>query len=562
MPQDAFTLRHIARELNELLAGGKVNKIIQPSRDEADILLYAGGKTRKLMLNTNASFARACVSDQPRTAPDVAPNFCMLLRKHLTGATLLSVRQQGFERILAFTFDCAGEFSRAERTLYAEIMGKYSNLVLTENNIITGALKVSSLQENFKRVLFPGVPYSPPEPQDKANPAEPGAIEARLGAFCGGDFAEFLFSNLAGLALPTCRQISKALGDPTEPLKEKTAAAAKNVYDFIFSEQTAPAILRVDGEAKDFFARFSGGERCESVNEAQAIYYAERETKRDFSEKRRRLEGLLAARRKKEEKKLALLLERERDCSDMEKNRIFGELITSNIYALRKGMEGCELVNYYDEDAKTVRIPLDKTLSPAQNAQKYYKKYNKQKRTLAAVGPQKAEALADLDYTNSMLSALALAENMLDLTESEEELREAGLLPPLQQKRKNAPAVPFRTFAIDGFTILAGRNNMQNDRLLREAAANDVWLHTQKYHSAHLLIRTEGRAVPDPVLLAAAQICACFSDGKAGNKIPVDYCERRFVKKPPKSKAGFVIYTDFKTILADPDRHAELEKKY
>ena len=146
MPQDAFTLRHIAKELNEMLAGGKVNKIIQPSRDEADLILYAGGKTRKLILNTNASFARACVSNAPRTAPDTAPNFCMLLRKHLTGAVLLSVAQEGFERILAFTFDCAGEFSRARRVLYAEIMGKYSNLVLTEEGTVTGALKISSLQ--------------------------------------------------------------------------------------------------------------------------------------------------------------------------------------------------------------------------------------------------------------------------------------------------------------------------------------------------------------------------------------------------------------------------------
>ena len=180
MPQDAFTLRHIARELNEELAGGKVNKIIQPSRDEVDILLYAGGKTRKLLLNTNASLARAVISGIPRTAPDVAPNFCMLLRKHLTGAQLLSVRQQGFERILAFTFDCAGEFTRARRALYAEIMGKYSNLVLTENVVITGALKLSSLQENFKRALFPGANYLPPEPQDKANPADRAAARERL----------------------------------------------------------------------------------------------------------------------------------------------------------------------------------------------------------------------------------------------------------------------------------------------------------------------------------------------------------------------------------------------
>lgn len=561
MPQDAFTLRHIARELNAMLSGGKVNKIIQPSRDEADILLYAGGKTRKLMLNTNASFARACVSDLPRSAPDVAPNFCMLLRKHLTGATLLSVKQLGFERILAFTFDCASEFTRAERILYAEIMGKYSNLVLTENGVIAGALKVSSLQENFKRVLFPGVPYSPPDPQDKANPEDAAALSARLAAFNGGDLAEFLFSNLAGLALPTCRQIAEEVfGGRSEPFGAYADEAAQRVRAFIFSDETAPAVLRVNGEAKDFFARYPRGERCESVNRAQDIYCTERETKRDFNEKKRKLESLLASRRKKEEKKLALLLERERDCADMEKNRIFGELITANLYALRKGIDGCELVNYYDENGGTVKIPLERNLTPAQNAQKYYKKYNKQKRTLAAVAPQKAEANADLDYTRSMLSSLSRAENMLDLAETEEELRAAGLMPALKKKQKAAPVIPFRTFEKDGFFIFAGRNNVQNDRLLRESSGGDLWLHTQKYHSAHVLIRTEGRKVPESVLLAAAEICAHFSDGQAGNKIPVDYCERRFVKKPPKAKAGFVVYTDFKTILADPNRHAELEK--
>ena len=193
MPQDAFTLRHIARELDQALRGGKVNKIIQPSRDEVDILFYAGGKTRKLVLNTNASLARAILSDIPRTAPDVAPNFCMLLRKHLTGATLTSVALQGFERILAFTFDCRSEFSCAERILYAEIMGKYSNLILTEGGIISGALKISSLQENFKRVLFPGVKYEPPQPQDKANPSDVAAVAGAHCAFCGGGVAGFVF---------------------------------------------------------------------------------------------------------------------------------------------------------------------------------------------------------------------------------------------------------------------------------------------------------------------------------------------------------------------------------
>lgn len=558
MPQDAFTLRHIARELDEQLRGGKVNKIIQPSRDEIDILLYAGGKTKKLVLNTNASFARAILSDIPRTAPDVAPNFCMLLRKYITGAQLLSVAQCGFERILAFTFDCRGEFSRATRILYAEIMGKYSNLILTENGIIAGALKISSLQENFKRALFPGVRYLPPEPQDKADPSDEARLCERLSAFQGGDFAEFLFGNLSGLALPTCRILADKLGNPDRPFGENVAKTAQRIREFLFSDEVSPAVERVNGEAGDFHARYNG-EAYPTVCAAADAYYTERETKRDFNEKKRKLESLLQARRKKEEKKLALLRERENSCADMEKNRIFGELITANLYALRKGAEGCEVVNYYDENAATVRIALDKTLTPAQNAQKYYKKYNKQKRTLAAVAPQKEEAESDLDYTESMLSALSRAENTLDLTETEQELRDTGILPPEKKKVKNAPVVPFRVFAVGKFRIFAGRNNVQNDRLLREASPDDLWLHTQKYHSSHVLIRTEGRKIPDEVLLTAAEICACFSDAKQGNKIPVDYCQRRFVKKPPRAKAGFVTYTDFKTILADPKRHSELE---
>ncbi len=562
MPQDAYTMRYIAGELNGMLINGKVNKIIQPSRDEIVIFLYSGGKTQKLLLNTHATFARAVVSDVSRTAPDTAPNFCMLLRKHLSGALLTEIRQEGFERILSFTFDCTGEFSRAERVLYAEIMGKYSNLVLTENGIILGALKISSLQENFKRVLFPGVKYTFPEKQDKADPSDEKQLEERLSAFSGGEIAEFLFSNLSGLALPTCRQIAReVLQNRKEPFGSSAKDWAVRIRDFVFSKEVKPAVLRDErGRVSDFYARFDGGTSYPTVNAAADAYYAEREQEKIFSEKKRRLEALLISRRKKEEKKLALLLEREHSCADMEKNRVFGELITANIYALKKGMDGCELINYYDESGASVKIALDRTLDPAQNAQRYYKKYNKQKRTLAAVLPQKEEALSDLDYTESMLSSLTRAEDLSDLAELEEELRSVGVLPLEKKKGKAVPSVPFRVFECGKFTFFAGRNNVQNDRIVRECAPDDIWLHTQKYHSSHVLIRTSGRKVPNEVLLAAAQICAYFSDAREGGKVPVDYCERRFVKKPSGSRAGFVTYTDFKTILVEPCRHSELER--
>ena len=554
MPQDAFTLRHIARELDAALSGGKVNKIIQPSRDEVDLILYAGGKTQKLLLNTHASFARALLSQQPRTAPDVAPNFCMLLRKHLTGAQLLSVNQLGFERILAFAFDCTGEFARAERVLYAEIMGKYSNLVLTENGVILGALKVSSLQENFKRVLFPGVKYAPPAAQDKADPTDRAALAARLSAFSGGDLARFLSANVAGLAYSTC-----ALFAPKLPQDAPAEELADSLRALIFSDETAPAVERVNGEPTDFHARFDGGERYASVLEAADSYYTEREEKRGFADAKRRLESALHARLKKEEKKLALLEERRRGCADMEKSRLFGELLTANLYAVPRGAESCTLQNWYEEGSPAVTVPLDRQLTPSQNAQKYYKKYNKLKRTLAAVEPQIAEAEEDRAYTLSMLCAVRGAEEGADHVETEEELRAAGVL-PAPQKKKNAPArqSPFRAFEAAGFRIFAGRNNLQNDRLLREASPHDVWLHAQRYHSAHVLVRTEGKKLPDAVLQTAAEICAYYSDAQSEERVPVDVCERRFVKKPPKARAGFVVYTDFTTVAAKPDAHPEL----
>ena len=562
MPQDAYTLRYIAKELNTILLGGKVNKIIQPSRDEINLIIYAGGKTHKLLMNTNASFARVGISSASRTAPTVAPNFCMLLRKHLSGATLIKVEQIEFERIIAFTFDCVGEFSRSERVLYAEIMGKYSNLILCENGIISGALKISSLQESFKRTLFPGAKYLFPQPQDKVLISDENALISLLNGFLGGDIARFLFERVSGISYATARLICQnyRLTDNATPFtKESAKLFAKFIQEFIFSNQTRPAILSSGSEYLDFYAVYDGGIPFNSVLSAQDAFYTQKETAREFGDKKRKLDSLLQSRRKKEEKKLALILERERECNNIEINKIYGELITANIYALKKGMEFCQLLNYYDENCPTVKITLDKTLTPAQNAQRYFKKYNKQKRTLLALAPQKAETESELQYINSMISSIFRAENLLDLIEIEEELKDYGLIKVENTKKKIVKTSPFRTFVYQSFTIYAGRNNIQNDRLLKNSSPDDLWLHTQKYHSSHVIIKTDKKSVPDEVKLFAAELCAYFSDGKDGDKIPVDICERKFVKKPSKAKAGFVIYTDYTTLLVTPKRHAQFE---
>lgn len=550
MPQDAFTLRRVAKELASCLIGGKLTKIIQPDKDSVLFYLYTAKGTVKLILSTNASNARISLTSAEYGAPAAAPNFCMLLRKYLTGATLTDLSQIAFERIIALRFHCVSDFTEADRVLYLEVMGKYSNLILTENGVILGALKTTSLEENHKRVLFSGVPYVYPAPQDKADP-ETGALEEALSRFSGSDLSEFLFENVAGIARPTARLIAESY---------RGGDLAAHIRGYLFAGETQPCVSYANGVPTDFFAKaVPGALPAESLSAAQDVCYTAKERAKEFADNKRKLVSVVSAHRKKEEKKLALLLDRLRECENAEENRKAGELLTANLYAVRKGMRSCEVVDYYDETCPTVSIRLDETLSPAQNAQKYYKKYAKQKRTVAAVTPQKEETMREIDYAQSVLSSLERAESLTDLAEIREELIDLGLL-RFQGKKRKEVVTPFRCYEIGGFRILSGRNNRQNDRLLKSLRAGDVWLHAQKYHSSHVGIVADGKQIPDEALSAAAEICAYYSDGGKGGKVAIDYCDRRFVKKPPKANAGFVIYTDYKTLLVEPNSHKESER--
>ncbi len=543
MPQDAFTLRLTAAELDRTLRGGRVNKIVEPSKDEVDLILYCEQRTRKLVLNTNAQDCGAYFEDSEAAAPAVAPNFCMLLRKHLQGAQLLSVSLLGFERILVFRFRSSTDFTSGERILYLEVMGKYSNLILTENGVILGALKMNALDDKARRMIFAGIVYAPPAPQDKTNPSDRAALEKTL-SHAEGDLANFLFTRVAGLAPVTARQILESRGE--KPL-------ADHVYDYIFSDMVSPCVLFRDGAPVDFYARaIAGALPYPTLCAAQTAFYSARRSAKRREDLRRKLEGALRHAVKKHEKRLAQTLEKKLECGECETLRVKGELLTANLYALSKGMRGCELMNYYDEEGGTMKIALDPLLTPSENAQSYFKRYRKQKRTLEAIAPQEAETRAELDYLKSVLAIISSAETEEDLLSCEEEIVAAGLIKVREEKRKKAkPEVPFRTFECGGFHVYAGRNNLQNDALVRKAAPDDIWLHAQRYHSCHVVIRTNGQPVSDTVLAFAANICAKYSDG-GGDKIPVDYCFVKHVKKPPKSKAGFVVYTDFSTLLGDP----------
>ena len=555
MPQDAFHIRRLAKELNAALVGGKINRISQVSKDELTFIIYTGKTTVKLILSANATGARVCISETEKPPLAVAPNFCMLLRKHLQNAEILSVKQYAHERIIEIELHCTTDFSQSTRVLRCELMGKYSNIVLTEKDVVLGALKTTALMDDNHRVLLAGARYEYPAPQDKLSPWEGACMRSRLcewiqardGDVDGEALAGFVFENVAGFALPTARELVKRAirraGSVSACLSEYAETPLwQFVGEFFEKEPCAPCVKR----GGDGYADFS--------------LYTSKETKKGFEDKKRKLESAVRGLKKKAQKRLQDALERLKEAEKAEENRIKGELLTANLYRIERGMKAVELENWYDEKGGVIRIALDETLSPSKNAQKYFKAYNKQKRAKEILTPMRAKEEAEVDYADSVFAAIRAAESDEDLKEIETELIEAGLMKAPAKRingKKKETEVPFREYEHGGMKIYLGRNNLQNDRLLRWADGEDIWLHTQKYHSSHAIIATEGKQVQEETVLFAAELCAYYSDGRTGDKIPVDHCKRKHVKKPKGSKAGFVTYTDYKTVLVTPNPHKE-----
>ena len=574
MPQDAFHIRRLADELNAFLVGGKINRISQVNKDELTFIIYTGKSTVKLILSANASNARVCLSLTEKEPAPIAPNFCMLLRKHLQNAEILAVRQYEFERIIEIDLHCTTDFSQSNRTLHCELMGKYSNIVLTENGVILGALKTTALEDNSHRVLLAGAKYLYPAPQDKISILDRDGLRSRLQNWVSmrgvevenEDLAVFLFENVAGLALSTAREIVRRLAYKNGGLDNAfCSAATMPIWDFVgefcLHEPCEACVQMRDGVAVDFFAfPVEGGVAMPSLCKAEDEFFTSRESAKGFADKKRKLENAARGLKKKLAKKVQDTLERLKDAEKADEYRIKGELLTANLYRIEKGMDRIELENWYAEDGGMVAITLDSTLSPSKNAQRYFKLYNKYKRAREVLTPMLENEQRECEYVDSVLSAIVSGESMDDLKEIETELIEIGLLRAPAQRaggKKKEIEIPFREYEFDGVKIYVGRNNLQNDRLLRTASPDDIWLHAQKYHSAHVIIAVGGGTVRDETLLYAAQICAYYSDGRESDKIPVDYCKRKFVKKPNKSKAGFVVYTDYKTVLVKPNKHRE-----
>lgn len=565
MPQDAFTLRYLCEELDAEFKGGKVNRIIQPAPEEVVFTVYTGAKTQRLYISVNPACPRIGIDNADRESPLTAPNFCMLLRKHLLSATVDGVSLVGFDRIVRIDFSASSEFFDAgKRTLFVELMGRYSNIILTENGKVSGGNRGVNFFDNGVRPLIVGRDYALPPSGDKKEPSDKSLIEyfARYQSD-GEKLSDYLVKGVRGISSDTAAEAV------SEYYKIRPQFNAAEFYafinDFAYRRKKQPCVIYNGGEAKDVcafpYSVIAGEPKFfASLAEAEDVFFREKETAKRFREKKERVVAVVSSAIKKVKKRLSAINARLSDAENGEKERINGELILANIYKIKQGDKSVAVTDYYDGTEKT--ISLDPALTPAQNAERYYKRYNKAKRTLVAQLPQKEVAEAELAYLNAVNDEIALAENASDAVLIAEELKAAGYIAKekLPQKRRKEPA-KYRVYAIDGFTVKVGRNNVENDELTFSAKGGDLWLHAKDYHSSHVIIETEGKDVPEKTIITAAEICAYYGKGRAGGKSDVVYTKKKFVKKPPKSKPGFCTYTDFKTVTVKPDAHEELLKQ-
>ena len=567
MPLDGITLGFLARELDARLSGARVDKVAQPEQDLVILTLRGQGENFRLLICAAPGSARMHLSQARYENPQDAPMFCMLMRKHLSGGRVQSIRQLGGDRLIEIRITGRDELeSSREKLLYFEAMGKHSNLTLTEDGKILDALRHVSLDMSRVRQMLPGLPFEMPPAQDKLNPGrlDEAALLARLEA-SSGPLARFLSEHITGLSRQSAQELALRLAESQEArLAELDLKALARRMISLFSAlpmMAAPRLL-MDGEGQPAdilpFPFLSYPKELQepspSLSEAVETRYdtrdrAQRLTQRSASLNRTLNQALNRARRK-----LALIQEETPTFEEAEQLRVMGELITAKLHALPRGAETVTLPDYYTGGELT--IPLDPTLPPSANAQRYFKRYRKAHTARKLADSKKAQAQADIAQLEESLYFLERAQSNQEISELRAQLAERGFVrrekgaDKRKQKKTESPLMRF--VSSEGFAIRAGRNSGQNERLLKEARGEDIWLHARDVPGSHVLITTAGRTVPQATLQEAAQIAAFYSQAR-GKAVQVDYTLRKNIRKTPGQGPGQVHYTGERGLLVQAE---------
>ena len=564
MAFDAFYLSAVLEEIREL-GEARVDKIHQPSRDTV-ILHLRGRETRaKLLINPNPAAPRLHLTAASPENPAEPPMFCMLLRKHLSGARLVAVTQPAMERAATFTFDCIDEMGDpVQKRLVAELMGRTCNLyLLGSDGRIIDCLRRIGLDESTKRPALPGLHYQEPEPVAKEHPLECNYVD--LLCKYGSDLlADRLMDELGGLSPLVCREAALyAAGDTDARIEGLDVQAAAEKLALFFHEHLnhgAPCFHSApDGTPKQFafcpIRQYGGYQQAESFSGLLDSFYTLRDHKDSMRQKSQTVRKTVTNLCQRLTKKLAIQEKELAATYDRERLRQLGDIVTANIHRVTKGQTVMEAEDFYDEDMKIIEIPLSPILSPQQNAAKFYKDYARMKTAEKELTRQMEIAREELQYLRSVLDELNRAGTEQELEEIRQELQSGGYLKADSGKKrvKQGKLPPMRFQSTDGYPIYVGRNNRQNDELtFKLARKDDIWLHASKVHGSHVIISCGGTTPPDDTVTQAAQLAAYYSETTAGQNIAVDVTPVKQVKKVPSGKPGMVIYHSYRTVIANP----------
>lgn len=556
MAFDGITTKNILIELNNNLINARIEKIYVPTKN--DIFLCFHTKNRdnlKLLISIDANNARIHFSNSMKENPSKAPQICMILRKHLQGAKLLSISQYGLDRVITFKFENINELGDlVQKSLIVELMGKYSNVILIDDKekIIDSMRHVDITMSSVREVL-PNKNYILPTTLGKKN----------FTALSFDEFSETLINsdsldlpsaisnNLIGFSKSFVNSFLKELQlSNVDVSRENLKIIYDKLIDVFKTMESSAFNFKMTENEKDYYLDID--DICKNNLALSAFldeYYSKKESVSLIKNAKMNIEHDVNSHISKLSKKLANVNEILLDSENLEKYKQFGELLNCNMHNLSIGMDKIEVINFYDNN-NLITIPLQKNLTPSRNAQNYFKKYNKLKNSIVHATAYKKEFETDIDYLNSVVCELELAESLKEIDEIREELVSSGYIKKAyksNKKRDDLPSEPIK-YEYNGITILVGRNNVQNDKLtFKIAKKTDMWLHTKKIHGSHVIIKSDN--VSDDVLLYAAKLAVMHSAGKNSSKVEVDYTQVKFVHKEAGAKPGMVVYTDYHTVI-------------
>ena len=581
MAFDGIVTNSIISELKEKLLGGRVDKVYQQEKDEILIHLHSKGTNYKLVMSTSSNNPRIYLTEVSKKNPENPPMFCMILRKHLIGGVVLNVEQFALDRIIFIDISAKDELGLdTEKRIIIEIMGKHSNIILIDKPSLKIIDSIKRVYEDMSRVrqIMPGLTYEEPPLQDKLNPLNTTKAEF-LNLIQSSDkniqSFKFLYFNYMGLSPLISREIcfeadidiDRSIGSLTEEDRNSFYLSFDKLMKKVLGNKFTP--VSIFNESKTDILAFHvldinqfGLENkvsFDSISKLLDNYYSSKDNIDRIGQKSQSVKKSIQVKLDRTLNKLGKQKQELLDSKDREKYKIYADLISANIHRIDRGVNKVELENFYDENMDLLTIPLDIKISPADNAQKYYKKYSKLKTAHLLLLEQIPETEDEILYLENVLMGIEHSTEVKELDEIKEELISEGYIKGTNKKKKKkkeeAVSKPYHYISTDGFNIYVGKNNKQNDYLtLKLSNKEDIWLHVQNMPGSHVIIDKQGKDIPEATLEEAAILAAYYSKGKNSRNVPVDYTERKNVKKPKNAKAGMVIYSNHKTISISPSK--------